>query len=368
MKRALLAGIVVVCFAPAADAQAARLVLFPTPLMPLTATPPFQPPYTALPNVFRPPIRSSEVTSVGLDERGEVVSAATTQRLVLMRPGDYRLTVPAPATDVVAGPGSKSSPGLRRGAILWAGFSPGRKLLSATATLDPGAAARALPLRIAISNGSVRLENTTETTTSTFSADGDKVQLAKILDVLRKDPQGRSLGRGTYVRVKGNAQALNARVSAPLRITGRIGDKPIDFVLGGDRPGVRTIEVRGRPSIELEVEPAPPDSLLRPPRGRSWVEAVRLGAVPGGRAFFDQALKASLTLARVHQYEAFLANPDSLGRVDARYVYRTVAAPAPPPAPAPAPTDEGLAAWMLALIVAGSIAAAGGLAVLWANS
>jgi hypothetical protein len=54
--------------------------------------------------------------------------------------------------------------------------------------------------------------------------------------------------------------------------------------------------------------------------------------------------------------------------VGGRYAYETVAAPAPAPAPAPAQSDEGLAAWILVLIVAGSIAAAGGLAVLWANS
>jgi hypothetical protein len=336
--------------------------------MPLTATPPFQPPYTALPNVFRAPIRSDEVISVGVDESGDVVSVKTTQRLVLTQAGDYRLTVPAPATDVVAGPGSESSPGLRRDAILWAGFSAGHKVLSATATLDPRAAARALPLKVVISDGSVRLENTTGTTTSTFTAVGDAAQLAKILDTLRKDPQGRPLGRGTYVKVTGGARAVRVRVSAPLRITGVIGRRRVDFVLGGDGPEVRTIEVQGRPSIDLGVDPAPPGSLLRPPRGRSWIEAVRLGAVPHGRAFFERALKASLTLARVHQYEAFLANPDSLGLVGGRYAYETVAAPAPAPAPAPAQSDEGLAAWILVLIVAGSIAAAGGLAVLWANS
>jgi hypothetical protein len=368
LKRALVAGVFVLCLGPAADAQAARLVLFPTPLTQLTATPPFQPPYTALPNLFRPPIRSTEAISVGVDERGDVVSVATTQRLVLTRTGDYRLTVPAPATDVFAGPGSESSPGLRKGAILWAGFAAGRKLLSARATLDPRAAAAALPLEVRISNGSVRLENATATTTSTFTADGDQIELAKILDSLRADPQGRSLGRGTYVKVTGSARPERVRVSAALRITGRIGGRRIELVLGGGRPLGGTIEVQGRPSIELEVEPVPPDSLLRPPRGRSWVEAVRLGAVPRGRAFFDDALKASLTLARVRQYDAFLVNPDSLGRIGARYLYRTVAAPAPVPAPSPAQPDEGLAAWVLALIVAGSLAAAGGLAVLWANS
>ena len=347
MRRALVAGAFLLCLSPAVAEAAPRLVLFPTPLQPISNTPPFQPPPTALPNVFRPPIRSSEVIRVGVDEQGRVVSVAATQRLVLTRAGDYRLTVPAPVEDVVAAPGSESSPGQRTGAVLWSGFSQGRKVLSATITLDPDAAAKVLPLRIAVSDGSVRLENATEITAQTFTANGDRGQLAQVLEALRKDPQGRRLGQGTYVRVTGPVRDAHVRVSAPLKVAGRIGNRKVSFILGTE---TRVIPVQGNPDVELAVQPVAPAALLATPRP-TWAQAIRV----------------SLTLARVRQYQAPLANPDAVGPIAGSYQYRTVAAPAPPPAP-PAPQDEGLAAWLIALIAAGAVAAAGGLAVLWASS
>ena len=347
MTRALL-GAVLLFFAAVPGAEAARVVLFPTPLTQITPTPPFAPPSTALPNLYRPPVTSHEVIRVGVDGNGEVVSVHATQRLVLHRTGDYRLTVPAPVRNVVPGPGSESTPGLRTGAVLWAGFSPGHKVLSANATLDPATAARFLPMRVAASGGSVRLENATTTTYTTFTAHGDPTQLAQVLDALRKDPQGRQLGQGSYVKVTGAVRDLRVRVYAPLEVRGRIGGREVSLLLG---PEPRTIRVTGPASVALSVEPVPPASLRETARNPDW----------------NATLRTSLTLARVRQYLSFLANPDPLGQLQARYLYRTVAAPGPPPAP-PAPQDEGLAAWLIALIAVGSVAAAGGLAVLWANS
>jgi hypothetical protein len=122
----------------------------------------------------------------------------------------------------------------------------------------------------------------------------------------------------------------------------------VSLLLGAEP---RTITVTGPATVALSVEPVPPASLRETARNPDW----------------NGTLRTSLTLARVRQYLSFLANPDPLGQLEARYLYRTVAAPGPPPAP-PAPQDEGLAAWLVALIAAGSVAAAGGLAVLWANS
>jgi hypothetical protein len=250
--------------------------------------------------------------------------------------------------NVVPAPGSQSTPGLRTGAVLWAGFSPGHKVLSANATLDPAAAARILPMRVAASGGSVRLENATTTTYMAFTAHGDPTQLSQVLDALRKDPQGRQLGQGSYVKVTGPVRDLRVRVYAPLEVRGRIGGREVSLLLGAEP---RTITVTGPTTVALSVEPVPPASLRETARNPDW----------------NGTLRTSLTLARVRQYLSFLVNPDPLGPLQARYLYRTVAAPAPPPAP-PAPQDEGLAAWLVALIAAGSVAAAGGLAVLWANS
>jgi hypothetical protein len=348
MKRALVAGLVASCLVPAAAAAAPRLALFPTPLTPITPTPPFAPPPSALPNVFKAPIRSGAVVRVGIDSEGRVVSAAATQRLVLKRIGDYRLTVPAPARNVVEAAGSDSTPGLRQGAVLWSGFSPGNRVLAATVTLDPNAAATLLPLKVEITDGAVRLQNATAATATTFTADGNPGQLARILAALRSDPLGRSLGRGTYVEVTGKAETLPVPVVAPLRVTGRVGNRDVSLVLT-DEP--RTIHVGGRPQVRLAVRPVPPAELASTPPRPTWEEAVRI----------------SLTLARVRQYESYLVNPDPLGAVRTSYTYRTVAAPAPPPTP-PAPQDEGLAAWAIALIAVAGVAGAGGLAVVWAKS
>jgi hypothetical protein len=368
VRIALLGGAIAACLAAAAGAQAAsRLVLFPTPLTHLEGFTPFATPPTALPNVFRPPIASREVIDVGVDDRGKVTSVQATQRLVMHETADYRLTVPAPVTDVEPGPGSESAPGLRRGAILWQGFSAGRKILSARATLAPAAAAAALPLRVEIAGNSVRLENVTAATATTFSAEGDRLELARILDSLRADPQGRTLGQATYVKVRGRVRETRVRVDAPLRVTGRAAGKSFTAVLGGDRPAARTIDVQDLERLELTVEPIPPAALLRPPRGESWAQAVRLDPSLGGRPLFDHAVKASLTLALVRQYDALLQNPDPLGSISARYLYRVTAAPAPAP-PEPSSGSEGLAVWLLALIAAGGAAAAGGLAVIWAHS
>ena len=355
MKRSAVAALVALCLAGGtAGAQTTpRLALFPTPLTPLTAIPPFAPPATALPNFFRPPISSRELVSVGIDEDGDVLSVKATQRLVLTRVGDYRLTVPAPATGVVAAPGSESSPGLRKDAVVWAGFSGGRKVLAATATLDPPAAAGLLPLKVTISDSAVRLENATTTRAATFVAEGDPKELAQVLDTLRRDPQGRTLGRGTYVKVRGDVREVHLPISAPLRVTGRVGGTDVSLVLGGfGRPTTHTIPVRGRPDVQVMARLVIPAALETPLRRPTWGQAVRI----------------SLTLARARQYQTFVANPDPYGPATARYVYRTVAAPAPPTPPPSTPDEGGLAAWLVALIVAGSVAALGGLAVLWANS
>lgn len=357
MRAAVLGGLLAAALALAAAASAApRLALFPTPLTQLPGPPPFPPPGTALPNVFRPHISSSEVVTVGIDHSGRVTSVTALQRLELHQKADYRLTVPAPATDVVAGPGSESQPGLRPDAILWQGFSPGRRVLVARAILQPRRAAVVLPLRLELSGGRLRLENTTATTVDTFSGGASPQQVERILRALRGDPQGLSLGQAVYVKVRGEVRSARVTVVAPLRVTVLAGDLThfvvASFVLGR-RP--RTISVNSD-EIEVTAEPAVPRSLLRPPPGLA------------PRSLLDYAIKGSLTLARLRQYDAPLANPDPTGPARARYVYRTVAAPAPPPGPPSSGGSGGVGAGLWALIAAACAAAAGGLAVLWAHS
>ena len=145
------------------------------------------------------------------------------------------------------------------------------------------------------------------------------------------------------------AETLKVRVAAPLRVTGRIGNRSVSLVLGDE---TRTFRVTGRPSGAPLVEPIPPASLYSPPARPTWKEAVTI----------------SLTLARVRQYAGYLANPDPLGAYrDALRLPDDAPHREPPPHPS-APQDEGLAAWAIALIAAAAVAAAASLAVVWANS
>src|SRR5262249_14120653 len=153
-----------------------------TPMTPITRVPPFQLSSAALPNFFRGRIRSHDLVAVGVDERGDVVSVTANQRLLVVRTTDFRLTVPAPATDVVAAPGSDSRRGPRRVVIMGQRFSVGRKGPAAGATLAPKAASPALPLSVASGVQPSRRETATPTPAESFSAVGNPAQIAQLLD------------------------------------------------------------------------------------------------------------------------------------------------------------------------------------------
>ena len=70
------------------------------------------------------------------------------QRLLVRGKGDYQLAIGGPIDDALPAPGSQSTPGLRTDQLLWAGFSPGRKVLAADVLLRPRAAAQYLPVRL----------------------------------------------------------------------------------------------------------------------------------------------------------------------------------------------------------------------------
>ena len=79
--------------------------------------------------------------------------------------GDFSFKEPGPAVDVAAPPGAGSRPGLRRGSVIWEGFSPGRKTLVARVTLDPATERPKLPVVVEVQRSGdttdVRLVNQT---------------------------------------------------------------------------------------------------------------------------------------------------------------------------------------------------------------
>jgi hypothetical protein len=140
------------------------------------------------------------------------------------------------------------------------------------------------------------------------------------------------------------------RIVVPLRVTGTVGTRKVNAVIEGD-----ALIVRGGGPVRLTVTAAVPQRLLSEPTGGQ-----------SGRSLLERASRATLTLARMRQYQTFLGNPDPSGTNETTYLYRTAARPAPPPAVIVHGTQRD---WTTTIaVVIGLLAAAAGAAVLWARS
>jgi hypothetical protein len=325
-------------------------VSLPSPLAPLSASPPLGGGATATAEGFRHRIAARTAVDVALDAGGSPFAVRATQRLDVRVLGDYFFTIGAPVLDVEAAPGSASTPGLRAASILWAGFNPGRRTLIARATLDPTAAAPFLPLRVEVAPGRVTLTNTTGVTAGSYAADALVPPLVRYLAQLKRQI---ALGRtptsgGAYVTSKPVATGL--RIVVPLRVTGTVGGRKVDALVEGAR-----LTVPGGGPVRLTVRPATPERLIDDPTSGL-----------SGRQLLARASRASLTLARMRQYQTFLGNPDPSGSNETTYAYRTAARPAPPPVAIMHVTQRD---WTTTIAVAAGllIATAGALAV-WSRS
>jgi hypothetical protein len=132
-------------------------------------------------------------------------------------------------------------------------------------------------------------------------------------------------------------------------VTGTVGGRAVDAVVE------RRLVIAGDGPVRLNVTPATPDRLLA-------------GTTTGlsGRQLLARAVRASLTLARVRQYEMFLGNPDPTGTNQTTYVYRTAARPTPAAAAVVHVSERD---WATTFAVgAGLLLAAGAAAVVWARS
>jgi hypothetical protein len=291
------------------------------------------------------------------------------QRLVISRVGDFSFTVPAPATDVVAAPGSQAEPGLRDLGIVWQGFSSGRRVLASTATLRPGAAAPALPLRVSVDQHgdrvNVRLADVAvrKILLATGSASPEVVRdfVARFRAAQRR--AGDAVSTSGLFAVSGTpAGQAESLVAAPLRVRGTIavpGRRPVAVseVLGNGRPLTRTISLQGkrRPTIALRVELLDPLELMPTPE--------QAGAAPDPLSSLQQALGS---IALSWQYRHFLAAPDSLGPSKATYVYRTILR-APVAAEPPRAGDGGADTLVIVLVSILGAAALAAAVALWAH-
>jgi hypothetical protein len=351
-------------------------VPYPTQSPPLVGGGALPPGYLA----FGLHVASTERVRVGIDATGRPATIQVRQRLVVSGKGDYQLAVGAPIEDVRRGPGSQSDPGFRVDQVLWAGFSPGRKVLAADVALRTAPAARYLPFRLRLQRGpdgvSLTVTNTTSTPEMTYAGAVPPQEAAARLDATRRASLAGERLRGAFVTFVGPVRIPKRRVSieAPLRVDGELrlsGGAPVSFsrVLGDGRPLSFTVRARGsgRPGVHLLSSPAPVLRLLQPPGASSWVDAVRRRRF--APAFLlRRLLETRMRLVRADQYQTFIADPDADGRSRAVYEYETVAAKASPQPFVPDGGGGGSNALLIALVIAGSVVAAGGGLVLWAHS
>ena len=388
MRRALAAAVLAAASAPAAALADSQQVLLPGPTPYPTPIPPLT---TAAPQVgarltFRIHAGSDQRVRAGVDAEGRVVSVRVLQNLHLTGTGDYLIVVPAPVLDVRAGPASQSEPGQRRGQILWAGFATRRRLLSADATLQPGPVLPFLPLRLHASRDGDRytltLTNATETSQVAFRGAAARPELANALDQTRRQSLRHRRLTPLYITIAGavSQRPQRARIAAPLLVTGelRFPQAPssaaggeldgrsvrFSFVLGDEQPLTRRIEVTGDgdPKVRVEAQPTAVVRGLRPPRGAGW----RSSRLPAD-ALLRRLIDTRMQLVRSDQYQAFLANPDPLGRNRTVYVYETAAAAHAAPA-ATSESGGGTGTLVVLLAVAGAVVAAGAGVVAWAHS
>jgi hypothetical protein len=351
-------------------------VPYATPIPPLVGR-------TALTQIYLAPrlrVSSDQRVVVGIDGDGRPVALRVRQRLIVHGKGDYQLAIGGPIEDVRAAPGSESDPGLRADQLLWAGFSPARKVLSAEVTLQTAAAAKYLPLRVRLERSGDRVvltvRNVTVAPGTVYAGTVRAPEIARLLDDTRRAALAGVRLTGAYATFLGQPRLRNGvPIEAPLLVKGELrlpGGQPVAFTrtLGAGSPLSFQVEARGggTPKLELEARPVPVLRQLRPPGAASWRAALRRRKLPAAE-LLERLMETRLRLVRADQYQAFLADPDADGRTRAVYEFRTVAARAPRAAPSDDRSGGGGGnALLVALGVVGAVALAGGGLVLWAHN
>jgi hypothetical protein len=359
-------------------------VVLPGPVPYLTPVPPLVG-RTALPQLYIAPrlhIGSDERILVGVGPDAQPARIRVRQRLTIRGKGDYQLAIGGPIDDVRPAPGTQSTPGLRTDQVLWAGFSPGHKVLAAEAFLRPRAAALYLPLRLHLERRGDRAVLTVRNATSfaepVYTGTVKLPELARLLDDTRRASlAGRRL-TGTFATFYGQVKTLKHRpkIAAPLRVQGQLqlpGQTPVAFdrVLGDGQPLSFQVEARGSgvPHLRLQVSPAAVVRLLRPPGAATWAAAVKKRSLSASDLLL-KLMTTRLQLVRADQFQAFLTDPDTDGRTRAVYDYETVAVKPHRLATAAAGGGGSGAsdALLVALAAVGAVVLAGGGLVAWAHS
>ena len=298
------------------------------------------------------PVDDLEQVRVLVGPSGAPAAVTDRQQLVLHSAGNYVVRELGPARAAI-GLGNTVPPVLELGTVVWQGFSPGARSLSALLTLDPGieatrlpmkvglqfrnAAGRVLPLRpgaAAPADGTVTvtLSNNTGSPRSVVTGVADVRPMAQVLDRLRV-AAGRPraavppvAGAGLPATVPGQAQSqLSLNVVAPLRVTGTLtapggtaairgpGLSPaVDGAsIAGTLSGSVTFQVSvhagDRLGMKLDVRPWLDPRLLLPPSGVTWRQWAATHPAASAVAQATQTMvTAAATAARAAEYSPYL--------------------------------------------------------------
>lgn len=302
------------------------------------------------------PVRDREDFSVLVGPDGQPLRVSLTQRLELSGEGDFVIRERGPALRVTALEGTVA-PIIQRGAVVWQGFVPGRRLLAARIDLDPVRETPLLPLRVElvwepdtgaapVATGgllpgpgrlTVRLVNQTarsgELPTGDVAADALAPSLQRLLEhaVSGADDQPPAVGRGLPARLP--TRGLGSRTAttvAPLRVTGNVtvagvsgvvvrgaGTTPtaagdgavLNGVLQATTELTLQVPTSGQLVLDLSVVPTLDPRLLRPPTGRTWIDWAAAGPDERARrAAVDRLVDAAAAAARADEVAPYLGH------------------------------------------------------------
>jgi hypothetical protein len=297
------------------------------------------------------PVHDEEHVRVALGPTGTPTSVTDRQRLVIRGAGSYIVLELGPARDAV-GLGDTVPPVLKLGTVVWQGFSPGRRELSALLTLDPAIEAARLPLRVtfafraddgrrmdllpgatAPADGTltITLANNTTSRRTVEVGHAEPSALASVLDRLHRaaaHPRAGVppvAGAGLPRIVAGVATGRTTLdVVAPLRITGTVHAPagsvsgpgltatPEGATVAGTLAGTAELTVRVATGdaigLDLDVRPwLDPRTVTAPSPYRSWKAWAAADPGPAAMTAATTALAtAAAASARAAEYSPYL--------------------------------------------------------------
>jgi hypothetical protein len=358
----------------AAASAAAPIVRLQLPIVGIGL--PGQPPLTSLSSgalgFYKGKMRVRERVVVGVDTDGTPRTVRVVHRIALRGKGDYKLVVPGPIDDVAPFPGEEEQPGLHSDALLWAGFSPGRRTLDAIAHLRVRESVPYLPLMLTVTRtgteAELRIANQTGASFPALVGDPRPADVARALDEIRASVTKGDIFTNLSVPAPTSGSPASFRVEAPFAVRGTFsaGTRRVPFTAVVGPP--HTVRLRGiapgsMPRVELDAVAVAVPATLRPPGGTSWRDAA---SGLSGRELVRIADRALLQIELTRKYNEFLEPPLRFAPTTTTYAYRTVAFR--PPVAAARPGGGGTSVLVPIVAAVAGVLGLGALAVVWAHS